>query len=193
MLHTIAAYAGALVGALGHLLELIAQGFERRDLKVIVPTLGAVVLVFGSIFIWTRTETVVVEKKPVSQWDTEEAVRRLNLADGAFEPDANGELAAVMIHGKKISDSGWSLLGRLHNLRKLVLKDCEVTDDGLKHLAELDDLKVLGLSGSLVTDGGLENLKHLSKLRALDLQGTLVTSAGVDWLKTMLPDCHIVN
>ena len=68
-----------------------------------------------------------------------------------------------------------------------------MTDEGLKHLAELDDLKVLGLSGSLVTDGGLENLKHLSKLRALDLQGTLVTSAGVDWLKTMLPDCHIVN
>lgn len=193
MLHAIAAYTKAFWSAGGFLLEFIAIGFEKREMKIIVPTLAVVVLMLGGIWTWTRTETVVVQKREVSQWDTQEAVRRLKKAEGSFEPDANGELASVMIHDKKISESGWGLLGRLHNLRKLILMDCEVTDEGLKNLSELEDLRVLGLSGNLVTDKGLENLTHLSNLRALDLQGTLVTNDGVAWLRRTLPDCHIVN
>ncbi len=193
MFYRIAAYTKALWSVLEYLLAFIFQGFDRRDMKVIIPTLAAGVLFFGGIWVWMRAEIVVVPKKEVSQWDTQEAVRRLKLAEGVFEPDANGELAMITIYESKISESGWGLLGRMRNLRKLVLKDCEITDEGLVHLSELADLKVLGLQGNLVTDKGLESLASLTKLRALDLKGTLVTNDGITWLRQALPDCNIVN
>ena len=126
-------------------------------MKIIIPTLAAGVLFFGGIWVWMRTEIVVVPKKEVSQWDTQEAVRRLKLAEGVFEPDVNGELAMITIYESKISESGWGLLGRMHNLRKLVLNDCEITDDGLVHLSDHHSRLVPKVVAAL------DEMRHLSK------------------------------
>ncbi len=175
------------------LADWVVQGFDKGDYKVIVTVLGAVVLAGGLLWISLREETVVVHQIAVSEEDTAEAVRRMKSAGGILEQDANGEVAAITLTDRAISDSGWELVGRLYNLRKLVLHNCKVDESRLSNLAALGELRVLSLSHSSVTDASVDHIAMLSNLRALDLQGTKVSRKGISRLRASLPDCNIAN
>ena len=136
---------------------------------------------------------MVVVSEPVDRIFTEETIQRLKSVDGSFEADANDELASIMLAESEITESGWALISKMKNLRKLVLHKCQVDDSGLPNLFVLEDLKVLGLAENPVTDAAIEDLSQLEGLRALDLQGTLVTRQGVMRLRAALPGCAIIN
>ena len=179
--------------ALDYLGNLVITGVVRRDMKVIVPLLACCVLFASALSLLFRSETVVVVSEPVDRIATEETIRRLKSVDGSFEADANDELASIMLAESEITQSGWALISKMTNLRKLVLHKCQVVDSGLPNLFVLEDLKVLGLAENPVTDAAIDDLSQLEGLRALDLQGTLVTRQGVKRLRAALPGCAIIN
>ena len=188
------ALSSAAVVALDHLGDLVMTGIVQRDMKIIMPLLAVCVLLGSAIWLmFFRSEKVVVVSKPVDRIATEEAIRRLKSVDGSFAADANDELATIMLLESEITESGWMLISKMKNLRKLVMHNCLVTDSGLPNLFTLKKLKILGLAGNPVTDAAIENLSQFKGLRALDLQGTLITRQGVMRLRAALPDCAIVN
>ncbi len=187
------ALCSAAVVALDHLGDLVMTGIVQKDMKVIVPLLAVCVLLASALWLMFRSDTVVVISKPVDRILTEETIRRLQSVDGTFEADANDELATIMLAESEITESGWVLISKMKNLRKLVMHNCLVTDSGLPNLVALGELKVLGLAENPVTDAAIENLSQLGGLRALDLQGTLITRQGVRRLRAALPGCAIVN
>lgn len=193
MMDRISALVDLTQQAMAALTDWVATGFDKGDLKAIVPVLGVVVLAGGLLWMSVREETVVVQKIAVSEEDTVEAMRRLKKAGGIFEHDANGEMAAITLTDSAISDSGWELVGRLRNLRKLVLKNCQVNDARLANLADLGELRVLSLANSPVSDSGIDHIAGLPNLRALDLQGTKISRKGITRLRAALPNCNIAN
>ncbi len=168
-------------------------GIARKDIKVIVPLLAVLVLMGSALYLMFRSETVKIVSEPVNRAATEETMRRLKLVDGAFESDANDELASIKLSDSEISKTGWELISKMKNLKKLVLNDCQITDSKLPNLHELAKLRVLGLAQNPVTDKSIDHLSSFDNLRALDIQGTLITRQGVVKLRAALPGCAIVN
>ena len=81
------------------------------------------------------------------------------------------------------TDADMAELGKLSQLRLLVVEGPQVTDAGLVHLKGLSQLQILGMSGTQVTDAGLVHLKGLSQLQTLYLFSAQVTDAGLVHLK----------
>ena len=193
LLERFIALGSAISIALDHLGNLVVTGIARKDMKVIVPLLGACVLLGSTLWLMFRSETVVIASLPVDRVATEETIRRLKLVDGSFEADANDELASITMSDSKITKSGWKLISQMSNVRKLVLHSCQVNDSNLPNLFQLEGLKVLGLAENPVTDAAVESLAQLVSLRALDLQGTMISREGVIRLRSALPGCAIIN
>ena len=179
--------------ALDHLGGLVMVGIAHRDMKVITSLLAICVLLGSALWLMLRSETVKLISEPVDRATTEETIRRLKSVDGAFEADANDELASIMLTDSEITGSGWDLISKMKNLKKLVLYDCQVIDSELSNLFSLGELKVLGLAQNPVTDKSIGDLSRFEGLRALDIQGTLITRQGVMRLRTALPGCAIIN
>ena len=187
------ALGSAAAVAFDHLGDLLMAGIVRRDMKVIAPLLAALVLLGSTLSLMFRSETVKIVSEPVDRVATKETMERLKLVDGSFESDANDELASIKLSDSEISKSGWELISKMKNLKKLVLNDCQVTDSKLPNLQELGKLRVLGLAQNPVTDRSVDDLSRFNGLRALDIQGTLITRQGVVRLRAALPGCAIVN
>jgi len=187
------ALGSAAAAAFDYLGDLLMTGIVRRDIKVIAPLLAILVLMGSALYLMFRSETVKIVSEPVNRAATEETMRRLKLVDGSFESDANDELASIKLSDSEISTTGWELISKMKNLKKLVLNDCQITDSKLPNLHELAKLKVLGLAQNPVTDKSIDHLSSFDGLRALDIQGTLITRQGVVKLRAALPGCAIVN
>ena len=193
LLNRLMALGSAMMVALDHLGNLVMVGIARRDMKVITSLLAICVLLGSALWLMLRSETVKVISEPVDRATTEETIRRLKSVDGAFEADANDELASIMLTDSEITGSGWDLISKMKNLKKLVLYDCQVIDAELSNLFSLGELKVLGLAQNPVTDKSIGDLSRFEGLRALDIQGTLITRQGVMRLRAALPGCAIIN
>jgi len=187
------ALGSAAAAAFDYLGDLLMTGIVRRDIKVIAPLLAILVLMGSALYLMFRSEAVKIVSEPVNRAATEEPMRRLKLVDGSFESDANDELASIKLSDSEISTTGWELISKMKNLKKLVLNDCQITDSKLPNLHELAKLKVLGLAQNPVTDKSIDHLSSFDGLRALDIQGTLITRQGVVKLRAALPGCAIVN
>jgi hypothetical protein len=110
-------------------------------------------------------------------------------------------------NARPIGDDELKIIGRLAQLRRLILCKCDVHASGLeslvslRHLRDLDlngsraddlavepigrmkSLKVLRLAGTQITDAGLKKLHDLSKVGFLDLVDTAVSDASLNELK----------
>lgn len=80
--------------------------------------------------------------------------------------------------GSSLTDRSLPTLGRMKNLKYLVLSRSRVTDRGIASLRELTGLVGLYLEQTAVTDDGLASLSELTNLQQLNLGETRVTGVG---------------
>ncbi len=86
--------------------------------------------------------------------------------------------------GKSPTDEDMKNIGKLNNLRRLILTGSQVTDAGVVHLKGLDRLTCLDLSHTRVGDAGLRHLVGLKRL-AINLSYTEVSDKSVKLLQNM--------
>ncbi len=101
----------------------------------------------------------------------------------AIGRDYFGNVAVIFM--QKGSDDELTHVGRLCQLRYLLVSSSKVTDSGLTHLEGLTNLLRLELDSAQITDLGLAYLEGLTKLSTLDLTGTQVTDAGLAHLSKL--------
>jgi Leucine-rich repeat (LRR) protein len=77
------------------------------------------------------------------------------------------------------NDETLRLVGKLTNLKELVLFDTKITDAGLVHLENLKDLQVLYLGRTSISNAGLVHLKGLKNLKILSLPQPASNDAGI--------------
>lgn len=89
----------------------------------------------------------------------------------------------IITHGEHPSGRAiWPLVGRLRNLRKLVLRQTTVDDEGLAHMGRLTALTHLNLDDTIVGDQGVKQLSRLTSLENLSLNDTNVTDESIPYL-----------
>jgi Leucine-rich repeat (LRR) protein len=109
-----------------------------------------------------------------------EALRKLG---ARFQRYGNGDVFAVSIHSRSLTNSGMEHLKALTHLRSLDLRGPGITDAGLENIAGLKHLTTLTMSDSHVTDAGLVYIRGLIDLTELRIQSVDVTNAGMVHLK----------
>lgn len=108
-----------------------------------------------------------------------------NITDEVFDVVATfPDLQSLAVVGAQVTGSGWEVLAKLQNLRKLVIISTKTfTDEEMKYLAGLKKLEVLDLSSTkTLTDAGIESIKGLTALRDVDLDFTKVTDRSLELL-----------
>src|SRR3954468_3612276 len=85
----------------------------------------------------------------------------------------------------QFSNDSMASLERMHNLRRLYLRDDSITDDALQHIAGLTKLEELDLYGVKLTDSGIAHLKDLKEMRKLILLGAPITDESIPVLAGM--------
>jgi hypothetical protein len=75
----------------------------------------------------------------------------------------------------ELTDRDLERIGRVSDLRHLLLTDQSISDAGLAHLAGLTGLHSLALERTKVGDAGLRIVAGMPKLRSLKLNGTRIT------------------
>lgn len=129
---------------------------------------------------------------------------------GRVERDRSGNIVAVDLTHKWVSDADLARLAGLPHLRTLALSETRVTDHSIEHLKNLpalvsfecyfcefisDDsvavmkswkkLERLQLRGTKVTSKALEHLAQIPTLRSLDLSHTEIDDEGFDLLGSL--------
>lgn len=104
--------------------------------------------------------------------------------------DFFGNVIAVRIESKDMTDANLACLKDLIHLRSLYLQSPQITGAGLAHLNELDELEVLVI-GCPITEDSVEPLKSLHKLRRLSLAGERFSTKGMEQLTTAMPNCFV--
>jgi hypothetical protein len=92
----------------------------------------------------------------------------------------------------RITDAGLKTIGRMTQLRRLVLDDLSLTDAGLDEIGKLTNLRLLVLGRLSITDAGLKHLTNLAQLETLRIDTCSVTKKGIVELGRRLPDCRIL-
>ena len=92
-------------------------------------------------------------------------------------------LRGLILAKTGMSDKEMARLAGLIKLQSLELRERRIGDRGLAYLADLTNLERLSLSGTGVTDDGLVHLKKLDKLKNLSLQTPRITDAGLAHIK----------
>ncbi len=92
-----------------------------------------------------------------------------------------------------VTDDGLRYVGRMHNLRELILQKTGVTGAGLPRLQSLPALEVLNLAHSSLNDSGAVNLLHMPGLREVYLYNTAVSDSIFEALRLHLPDAEILK
>jgi hypothetical protein len=94
-----------------------------------------------------------------------------------------------------VTDAGLAHLVDLPNLDQFALIEegagMVITDAGLVHVGKMKNLKLLMLRGLLLTDTGLPHLYGLTNLQELSIRDTGITEDGMRQLYAALPDCRI--
>ena len=91
----------------------------------------------------------------------------------------------------RLNDAGLASIGRLTQIRYLILLDSDITDASLSHLKSLTDLEYLCLHSNELTDAGLRHLEQFKKLKHLGIYGARISDAAVERLKKLLPQCEV--
>ncbi len=99
------------------------------------------------------------------------------------------ELKALRLSGKsgatQVDDDGLVHIGKMTNLKALLLDFLFVSDIGLQQLSGLKDLEELYLAGTLAGDDAIAVLKQFPKLKKLRLSQTQVSDEGLAGLKEL--------
>ena len=77
-------------------------------------------------------------------------------------------------------------IGKLNNLRRLILAGSAVTDAGEVHLKNLIRLRELDLSKTKIGDATLPYLAGLKQLETLNLSGTDISDKSIKLLQSMM-------
>jgi len=94
-------------------------------------------------------------------------------------------LRGLILDKTGITDKEMARLAGLTKLQSLELRERRIGDEGLAYLADLTNLERLSLSGTGVTDDGLVHLKKLNKLKNLSLGRAHITDAGLVHLERL--------
>lgn len=101
------------------------------------------------------------------------------------------QLVWLKLNDIKITDTAFTILGQLPNLRTLYLNNTAVTDKGLAALKPLTNLQVLSVVHTNVTATGLSQLTGMKNLQALYAYQTGVTKADTGRLRKTFPTATI--
>lgn len=83
-------------------------------------------------------------------------------------------------------------IGRLYNLRRLILNNNEITDKNISELLTLSNLEYLNLYGTKLSDAGVETLLKLKNLKQLFVGKTNITASVMDSLSKKYPNVKII-
>jgi len=96
----------------------------------------------------------------------------------------------IIFPAREITDDGVAHLGKLRNLRIILLSQAKLTDAGLRTLGSLPNLEEIMVDGQGFSDEGLTALRGLAHLKVLSLGGgqDRVTEVGRRKLQALLPN-----
>jgi Leucine-rich repeat (LRR) protein len=129
----------------------------------------------------------VVQVNMVYNDDTGKRLDNLKTTDEVLSHlDGLPRLEMLLLHGTQASDKGLVHVGKLTNLRRLLMWDAhDVTDAGVAHLAGCRKLEYLHLSESQIGDESARVFSQLPRLKGLSLQGNNLTDEGLVHLGEM--------
>ena len=111
-------------------------------------------------------------------------LEELSLRDCQLDPDVDFSgyryLQDLEIAGTALSLRQVRSIAKLTQLEKLSLD--EASDDWLRYIGRLNNLRVLVISGGDFSDDGIAKLGDLKRLRGLGLGGTRFTSKSASWI-----------
>jgi hypothetical protein len=97
--------------------------------------------------------------------------------------DATGRVTELVLSEIQLKREEVEELGKLPELRQVVLYRTNFGDDGLKHLIKCTRIESVNLTGTNVTDDCTRDLLKLKRLKYLCLGDVRVTSDAVKALK----------
>jgi hypothetical protein len=97
--------------------------------------------------------------------------------------DAAGRVTEMLLNEMQLSREEFEELGRLPELRRLVLHRTNFGDAGLKHIAKCTRLESLNLTGTAVSDDALKDIAEFKSLRYLCLGNVKVSPEAVKALE----------
>lgn len=111
----------------------------------------------------------------------------LRLSNGKTMPrvarDEDGHVTRLLLNDMKLSQDDFAELGKLEQLRTLVLLGTNVTDGDLSHLKKCQSLAHLNLVRTEITDRAIDSFLELKHLKSLCLGDVKITPAAIERLK----------
>ena len=102
---------------------------------------------------------------------------------GLVGPGEDNRPRAGFDPGKGPTDDDMKNIGKLNNLRRLILASTRLRTLGMVHLKNLTRLRELDLSETRIGDTSLQYLAGMQRLEALNLSGTDISDKGVKTLQ----------
>lgn len=90
-----------------------------------------------------------------------------------------------------MTDKGLAVLGKLTNLERLSISECDFGEAAAEGISKLEKLQDLYLANTAIDDKALKKLKSLKNLQMLNLRGCKVTAKGVEDFKTEVSSCQV--
>lgn len=104
----------------------------------------------------------------------------------------SSHFSRISLASSNITDDELFFLGKMPNLRRLVLQKTAINGEGLPYLQALKDLKVLNLSFTPLEDGHLLHLLNFPSLEKVYLFGTPVKKEVIEALQKHQPQLEII-
>ena len=116
---------------------------------------------------------------------------RQTIGNAYFQRVASVDLSQPLWEADDVSidDSTIELISSLRELEELFLTG--ITDDDLKHVGRLHNLRILVIRDNPISDRGLDHLHSLRTLEQINIIKTKVTDDGVAKLRKALPNCLV--
>ncbi len=90
-----------------------------------------------------------------------------------------------------VPETSWSAVGKLQQLRRLLLNHSSASDAALVHLKNLQNLQVLNISDTRVTAMGLKELANLKALQTIYLYKTGIQAQDWPALQALFPQATL--
>jgi uncharacterized membrane protein len=102
------------------------------------------------------------------------------------------QLVWLRINNAGKLDNELKIIGRLTNLRRLILNNNDITDQNISELLALSNLEYLNLYSTKLSDSGVEIVLKLKKLKQLYVGKTNVTPEAMESLGKKYPNTRII-
>lgn len=130
---------------------------------------------------------LVAQPAPVARIVARAETTALRRSDGSMvsrvNRDAAGRVTELLLNDMQLSREEVEELGRLSELRRVVLYRTNFGDAGLKHLAKCPHIESLNLTSTAISDDALKDIAEFKSLRYLCLGDVKVTPEAVKALK----------